>query len=149
MPTTGMLTARHTCHTMRSATGNTAGPLRPPVTFFSTGRRVFRSMRMPCSVLIRDRPSAPASSQARAMAVISVTLGLSFMITGLCVTRFTARVTSAAAAGSVPKDMPPPCTLGQEMLTSSQPTCGSASSFSQVSAYSSRLKPLTLAITGL
>ena len=34
----------------------------------------------------------------------------------------TARVTSAAASGWVPKLMPPPWTLGQETFTSSQPT---------------------------
>ena len=36
------------------------------------------------------------------------------------------------ASGWVPKLMPPPWTLGQETLTSSQPTCSSLSSFSQV-----------------
>ena len=65
---------------------------------------------------------------------MSVTLGLSFMITGFAVTFFTAAVTSAAAFGSVPKLMPPPWTFGQEMFTSSQPTCSSLSSFSQVYA---------------
>ena len=39
-----------------------------------------------------------------------------------------ATVTLAAAAGSVPKAMPPPWTLGQETFTSSQPTCSSRSS---------------------
>ena len=41
-------------------------------------------------------------------------------------------ITSAAALGSVPKLIPPPCTLGQLTFTSSQPTCSSLSSFSQV-----------------
>ena len=149
MPTTGMRTARLACQTIRSATGNTAGPLSPPRVFFSTGRRVFRSMRMPCRVLIRLRPSAPASSQALAIGTISATFGLSFMITGFKETRFTARVTSAAAFGSVPKDMPPPWTFGQEIFTSSQPTWDSRERISQTSAYSSGLKPLTFAITGL
>ena len=61
-----------------------------------TGRRVFRLMRMPISVLMRLMPSAPASAQAFAMAAMSVTLGESFMMTGLVVTAFTARVTAAA-----------------------------------------------------
>ena len=94
----------------------------PPVLFASSGLRLRRSMRMPISVLMRLSASAPASSQARAMETMSVTLGESFMITGLVVTSFTARVTSAAILGSVPKLMPPPWTLGQEMFTSSQPT---------------------------
>ena len=66
------------------------------------------------------------------MAAISVTFGDSLMMTGLVVTALTALVTSAAASGEVPKLMPPPWTLGQLMLTSSQPTCGSLSSLSQV-----------------
>ena len=149
MPITGMSTARATWYTIRRATGNTAGPDRPPVVLAMTGRRVRRSMRMPISVLIRLRPSAPASAQALAMATMSVTLGDSFMITGLVVTAFTARVTSAAQAGSVPKLMPPWWTLGQEMLTSSQPTCAQPSSMAQVWTYSSTENPETLAITGL
>ena len=89
-----------------------------------TGARRFRSMRMPSSVLIRLMPSAPASAQARAMAAMSVTLGLSFTNTGFCVTAFTARVTSAAQSGSVPKLMPPWETLGQLTLISSRPISG-------------------------
>ena len=115
----------------------------------STGFFVFRSIRMASRVLMRLTPSAPASSQARAMAATSVTLGLSFMKTGFLVTALTALVTSAAASGLDPKAMPPPWTLGQEMLTSSHPTCSSLSSRAQVWAYSSMEKPLTLAITGL
>ena len=76
---------------------------------------------MPSRVLIRLMPSAPASSQALAMAAMSVTLGESFKITGFFVTARTALVTSAAASGQVPKLMPPPWTLGQEILISNQP----------------------------
>ena len=97
-----------------------------------TGLRVRRFTRMPSMVLIRLIPSAPASSQDLAMDTMSVTLGESLMMTGFLVTAFTARVTSAAAQGSVPKLIPPPWTLGQLTLTSSQPTCSSLSSFSQV-----------------
>ena len=83
------------------------------------------------------------------MDTMSVTFGVSFMMTGFLVTAFTALVTSAARAGSAPKLRPPPWTLGQLMLTSSQPTCSCASSRAQVSAYSATEKPLTFAITGL
>ncbi len=48
------------------------------------------------------------------------------MMTGFFVTSRTARVTAAAAWGSAPKLLPPPWTLGQEIFTSSQPTCSSA-----------------------
>ena len=64
---------------------------------------VRRSMRMPSRVLMRLTPSAPASSQALAMAAMSVTLGESLTMTGFFVTALTALVTSAAAFGSVPK----------------------------------------------
>ena len=74
---------------------------------------------------MRLMPSAPAASQERAMAAMSVTLGLSFIITGFFVTALTARVTSAAPSGVTPKAMPPLWTLGQEMFTSSQPTWSS------------------------
>ena len=78
-----------------------------------------------------------------------VTLGESFIITGFFVTALTAFVTLAAMAGSVPKLIPPPWTLGQLTLTSSQPTCSAVSSMAHVSAYSSTEKPLTFAMTGL
>ena len=70
-------------------------------------------------------------------------------MTGFFVTSRTARVTAAAVRGSAPKAAPPPWTLGQEILTYSQPTCSCASNFSQTSAYSATEKPLTFAITGL
>ena len=44
--------------------------------------------------------------------------------------------------------MPPPWTLGQLTLISSQPTCGWASNFAATRTYSSTEKPQTLAITG-
>ena len=86
-----------------TATGSTAGPDRPPVFIFKTGRRVLVSMRIPRRVLMRDRASAPASSAARAISVMSVTLGESLTITGTCpACRFASRVTSAASSGRVP-----------------------------------------------
>ena len=53
------------------------------------------------------------------------------MKTGFVVTAFTARVTSAAASGQVPNDMPPCRTLGHETLTSISPTCSCLSMRSQ------------------
>ena len=70
-------------------------------------------------------------------------------MTGFFVTAFTARVTSAAASGLVPKAMPPWRTLGQEMFTSRKATCSSASMRAQQATYSSREKPLMLAMMGL
>ena len=145
----GMRTASYTCQTIRSASGKTAGPLRPPVTFFSTGCFVFRSIRMAITVLMRLSASAPASSHACAIETTSVTFGVSFTMTGFLTAAFTAAVTSAALSQLVPKPMPPPCTFGQEMFTSSQPTCGQASNFRATSTYSSTEKPQTFAMIGL
>ena len=108
MPTTGMDTAWLTWYTIRTATGKMAGPEKPPMVFAITGFLRFKSMRIPSMVLIRLMPSAPASSQALAMDTMSVTLGESLIITGFLVTALTARVTSAAASGWVPKLIPPP-----------------------------------------
>ena len=144
-----MLTASYTCQTMRSATGNTAGPESPPVTFRSMGRRDAGSIRIASSVLMSERPSAPAFSQAAAMETMSVTFGVSFTMTGFVTAAFTSRVTSAAPSQVVPKPMPPPWTLGQLMFISSQPTSGQRSSFAATSTYSSTEKPQTLAMTGL
>jgi len=98
---------------------------------------------------MRLTPSAPASSQAFATAAMSAAVGDSFKIMGFFVAARTARVTAAADFGSAPKAAPPPWTLGQEMFTSSHPTCSCASSFAQTSAYSATEKPLIFAITGL
>ena len=75
-----------------------------------------------------DRPSAPASTQARAIAVMSVTSGESFAKTGTpgrCWRR-TAATTSAAARGSQAKTWPRSSTLGQVMLTSTIARPGAA-----------------------
>ena len=82
IPRMGRSTAWATSQTIRTATGRTAGPDRPPVFIFSTGRRVFTSMRIPRRVLMSERASAPAPATARAISVMSVTLGESFTITG-------------------------------------------------------------------
>ena len=44
---------------------------------------VWVSMAMPSSVLISDRPSAPAATQARAIVTMSVTSGDSLAKTGM------------------------------------------------------------------
>ena len=130
-PITGTLQAFDTWCTIRTATGNILGPEKPPITLAITGRRRAISMRMPSIVFIKQIPSAPASSHAFAIATMSVTLGESLMYTGLVVTALTARVTSAAASGDVPNDIPPWRTLGQLTFTSIIPTCSSLSMRSQ------------------
>ena len=75
---------------MRTAIGRMAGPLRPPTMFDSFGRRVSTSMAMARKVLTSETASAPASSDARAKDATSVTFGVSFGMTGRCVTFLTA-----------------------------------------------------------
>ncbi len=74
-------------------------------------------MRIPSTVLIAQRPSAPASSTARATATTSGAFGVSFTMTGLSVSCLTARVTSAASPGSQPNSIPP-FTFGHDTFSS-------------------------------
>ena len=136
-----MLTAPAVCHTMRSATGFTAGPEKPPTFLASTAFLFFRSMRIPRSVLMRETASAPPASTALAISTISVTFGVSLIITGFFDIFFTSSVTRAAMAGSVPKAMPPPLTLGQEILISNMEISGQSLSIRTASQYSSILCP--------
>ena len=149
MPISGTFTARATCHTMRKATGLIAGPDNPPVTLASTGRRVFTSIAIPTNVLMSESASAPASTQALAMATTSVTLGESLTIKGLLVAARQAATTPAAQAGSLPKRMPPSLTLGHEIFISSAATSGTASSRRTISAYSSTVPPKKFAMQGV
>ena len=125
-----------------------AGPESPPVTFARTGFRLAMSMRIPTSVLMRQRPSAPSPSHARATSAMSATLGESFMKTGLPVTPRTAFVMAAADSGDEPKLRPPQWTFGQEILTSRMETASLTARRSQFEAYSSGEKPPTFAMIG-
>ena len=79
------------------------------------------------------------------MAVMSVTLGLSFTISGFVVAFRTASVMPAAASQLVPKAAPPCLTLGQEMFSSIMSTAV-PSSFSAMTTQSSTVLPATLAM---
>ena len=149
IPMIGMETAFFTCHIIRTATGNTAGPEKPPVLFASTGLRRLISIRIPSRVLMSASPSAPASSAAFAIDTISVTFGDSLIYTGLFVTSFTAFVTAATFSQLVPKAMPPPCTFGQETFTSRMPTASTWSIASASFTYSGIEKPEIFATSGL
>src|SRR4030042_1092382 len=102
----------------RNAIALIAGPDSPPNTVDSTGRRDCTSIAIPCTVLIRQIASAPASATARVTATTSVTLGGSLTMTGSVLLRVTALVTAAACLGSCPKSIPPTATLGQLTLSS-------------------------------
>ena len=75
--------ASRTCQMQRTATGLIAGPDSPPVRPASCGCMVSVSITMPSSVLIIDRPSAPADTHALAIATMSVTSGDSLAKTGM------------------------------------------------------------------
>ena len=62
--------------------GLMAGPLSPPKTLASLGRRVSTSTAMASRVLISEIPSAPPSSAARAISAMSVTFGESLAMSG-------------------------------------------------------------------
>ena len=74
---------------------------------------------MPSSVLIEREPVGAGGLDGRSRwPTMSVTLGLSFTISGRLVAARHAAVTAAAEAQSVPNAIPPASTLGHEMLTS-------------------------------
>ena len=79
-PMTGIFTALATWCTIRSATGLTQGPDKPPVPMLKLLRRRSISTLIPIKVLMSDTESAPSASTARAISAMSVTLGESFTI---------------------------------------------------------------------
>ena len=124
------------CQTQRTATGRIAGPDSPPVMPARAGAIVSVSTTSPSSVLIIDRPSAPAATTASATATMSVTSGESFAKIGTprgALSR-TAPTTRAAVRGSQAKTVPRSATLGQEMFTSIIATPGRPRSLSASAA---------------
>ncbi len=117
-PITGILTDLAVCQTILTAIGRMHGPERPPVTVLNTGRLRSTSMAIPRNVLTNETESAPVASTARAISVMSVTLGESFTIRCLSQDSRAAEVTFSAPEHVVPNAMPPCFTFGQEMLIS-------------------------------
>src|ERR1700722_3979585 len=100
--------ASRTSHTERTAIGRMAGPERPPESPARAGRNVTGSIAIPGSVLPMERPSAPAATQARAIATMSVTSGESLAKTGMSY-RADPRTeaTTVLPAGAASPDRPP------------------------------------------
>ena len=90
----GSFIAFATWYTIRTAIGWIAGPDTPAVLFATANVLLFTSIFIPVSVLISDTASAPPASAALAISVISVTLGLSFMMIGCFAAALTALVIS-------------------------------------------------------
>src|SRR6202167_6226416 len=135
--------ASRTCQMHRTATGRLAGPESPPVVPASTGRMVAMSIAMPSKVLISESPSAPAVTQARAIATMSVTSGDSLANTGMSYRARprTASMTAPAAPASQANTCPRSSTFGQEMLTSMAVTPAESDRRAASSAYSSTVPP--------
>ena len=110
-----------------------AGPLSPPNTFPSSGRRLSEATAIPDKVLTAVRASAPAAAMARAIGRTSATLGDSFTRSGRSVVLRTAAVTAPAASASIANCRPPLPTLGQLMLSSMAATPGTPSRRRQTS----------------
>ena len=91
-----------TCHTILTATGNTAGPDIPPVIFLIIGLRVFISILIPVRVFISESASAPSASAAFAIEAISETFGESLTISGFLQYLRTAFVIAPTDSQEVP-----------------------------------------------
>src|SRR5215471_9108941 len=105
MPEMGIATALATDETMCSAMGLTAGPQYPPwlPRPATAGRGAYVSRSTPTrllKVLTRETASAPPAWAARAMWAMSVTLGVSFTITGVRATSFTQDVIMVEYSGT-------------------------------------------------
>ena len=124
-----------------------AGPLRPPITLLSTGRRVSTSMAIARNVFTSETASAPASSAARANADTLVTLGVSFGISGRRVALRTALTTSNVPCRLQPNWIPPSLMFGHEIFSSMAPTPSASERMRDTSTYSSSVTPHTLTIT--
>ena len=124
-----------------------AGPLRPPITLLSTGRRVSTSMAIARNVFTSETASAPASSAARANADTLVTLGVSLGISGRRVALRTALTTSNVPCRLQPNWIPPSLMFGHEMFSSMAPTPSASERMRDTSTYSSSVTPHTLTIT--
>src|SRR5579875_150852 len=101
------------------------------------------STAMPSGVLISDSPSAPAATQARASATISVTSGDSLANTGTSCRALarTAATTAPAACASAANIRPASSALGQERLTSIAVTPAASDSLAASPAYSRTIWP--------
>jgi len=115
-----------------------------------TGFFVSMSITIAVKVLIRLRISAPLSTAARAISLISVTFGVSLTISSLSLTTFfTSPVICRTRAGSVPKVMPPFLTLGQLIFSSRPASRLHCASFSATATYSSMVWPAIFTKNGV
>ena len=139
-PIIGIFTALETSYTILTAIGLMAGPDSPPVTFANTGFLVFISIFIAKNVFINDTASAPPSSAPFAILAISVTLGVSFTISGLSNTFLTSLVTFFTSSYVLPNAMQPSFTFGHDKF-SSTPSISNVFNILHNSTYSSTELP--------
>ena len=148
MPMTGMRTACAHSYTIRTAIGRMAGPLRPPITFDSFGRRVSTSIAIARNVLTSDTASAPASSAAlrerRDVGDVRRQLRDHRQRRGAVARRAT---TSCVLPRSHPNVMPPSLMFGHEMFSSSAATPSTSDRMRATSTYSSIVVPQMFTMT--
>ena len=131
--------------TARSATGRMPGPLTPPPTAPSAGRRASTSMARPRIVLTSTSALAPAPSAAPATSTRSGVLGLSLAHSGRPAAR-QASTTSAVARAECANIRDRSSRFGQLALTSTAATSAPASA-SAAAANSSTVRPQSDATT--
>ncbi len=148
MPMIGRPVAARAWKIACRATGLIAGPDSPPPPPPSSGRSRSRSIAIPRTVLMRTRPWAPPSAAAVAIAATSATLGLSLASTGTSVSARQRSTSARVSPASVPIEMQPDSTFGQDTFSSIAATAGWAPMRATAVAYSAGDQPPTLAITG-
>ena len=123
--------------------GRIAGPDSPPVFPPRCGRIVSTFITIPRTVLIRAKPSAPASTTPFAIDTRSVTSGDNFAMMGSSppIVLRTPSITRLDASGSHAKTRPRFSTLGQEMFTSIALIPDTERSFRASVEYSSTVSP--------
>jgi len=129
------------------AMGFMAGPDRPPILLASIGLWVSVSIVMARMVLMAVIASAPLLTAVLAISVMSVTLGVSFTMTGFFVALLTCFTICWTSFGFCPISEPVFFTWGHDMFSS----MASAPAFVRVCAvwvYSCGVNPIMLAIMG-
>src|ERR1035441_3827194 len=81
-PMIGILTVFAASQTSLIAIGLMQGPVKPPVTLASIGRRVSISIAIAGKLFVMDKASLPAASAAWAYGAMLTTFGLILVISG-------------------------------------------------------------------
>src|SRR5690348_14070320 len=125
-----------------------AGPDSPPPPPPSSGRSVARSIAIPRTVFTSTTASAPPTSAATAISATSATDGDSLANSGTSVSARQRSSSARVSPASVPIEMQPDSTLGQDTFSSRAATAGCAPMRRTAAAYSPGDQPPTLTTSG-